>query len=180
MPIITANILSGRPDNQKRELIRSPTDAAVHASMCSRGQVHHHQRGSAGHWGVGGWPRRIRRAAHERQYVQARDHHHGGQRVGWLSARTVSFRCIDWSWDRASERSRAAAGGLGPHGRLKIEAGIAAHPESCSMQGGIDAKSATFAPLFERPANLICIGANYRDHVAEMPVPMTPTYPADS
>ena len=63
-----------------------------------------------------------------------------------------------------------------PAWQAKIEAGIAAHPELFDASG-IDAKSATFAPAFERPANLICIGANYHDHVAEMPVPMTPTYP---
>lgn len=63
-----------------------------------------------------------------------------------------------------------------PAWQAKIEAGIAAHPELFDASG-IDAKSATFALPFERPANLICIGANYHDHVAEMPVPMTPTYP---
>ncbi|MGD9810548.1 MAG: fumarylacetoacetate hydrolase family protein [Sphingobium sp.] len=42
---------------------------------------------------------------------------------------------------------------------------------------GIDGAAATFALPFAHPGNLICIGANYHDHVAEMPVPMTPSYP---
>ena len=60
--------------------------------------------------------------------------------------------------------------------QTKIEAGIAGRPELFGA-GAIDAGSATFALPFARPANLICIGANYHDHVAEMPVPMIPTYP---
>ncbi len=40
-----------------------------------------------------------------------------------------------------------------------------------------DAASGVFAAPFAHPGNIICIGANYHDHVAEMPVPMTPTYP---
>lgn len=63
-----------------------------------------------------------------------------------------------------------------PTWQAKIEAGIAAHPELFGASG-IEAQSATFALPFSRPENLICIGANYHDHVAEMPVPMTPTYP---
>lgn len=42
---------------------------------------------------------------------------------------------------------------------------------------GIDASDVTFGIPVSHPGNLICIGANYHDHVAEMPVPMTPTYP---
>jgi 2-keto-4-pentenoate hydratase/2-oxohepta-3-ene-1,7-dioic acid hydratase in catechol pathway len=34
-----------------------------------------------------------------------------------------------------------------------------------------------FLPPVALPNKLICIGANYHDHVAEMPIPMTPTYP---
>lgn len=60
--------------------------------------------------------------------------------------------------------------------QTKIEAGIAGRPELFGASA-IDAGSATFALPFARPANLICIGANYHDHVAEMPVPMIPTYP---
>ncbi|MCB2013465.1 MAG: fumarylacetoacetate hydrolase family protein [Sphingobium sp.] len=44
-------------------------------------------------------------------------------------------------------------------------------------ESAMDAAHATFALPFSHPGNLICIGANYHDHVAEMPVPMTPTYP---
>lgn len=46
-----------------------------------------------------------------------------------------------------------------------------------AFAGGIDAAGATFAPPFANPGALMCIGANYHDHVAEMPVPMTPEYP---
>lgn len=41
----------------------------------------------------------------------------------------------------------------------------------------LDGAQAHFAVPFARPANIICIGANYHDHVAEMPVPMVPSYP---
>lgn len=41
----------------------------------------------------------------------------------------------------------------------------------------IDAASAEFAVPIARPGNIVCIGANYHDHIAEMPVPVTPTYP---
>jgi len=41
----------------------------------------------------------------------------------------------------------------------------------------IDAATADFALPFANPGALMCIGANYHDHVAEMPVPMTPEYP---
>lgn len=46
-----------------------------------------------------------------------------------------------------------------------------------AFAGGIDAAGATFALPFASPGALMCIGANYHDHVAEMPVPMTPEYP---
>jgi 2-keto-4-pentenoate hydratase/2-oxohepta-3-ene-1,7-dioic acid hydratase in catechol pathway len=42
---------------------------------------------------------------------------------------------------------------------------------------GLDAGSAAFRPLLSAPGKLICIGANYHDHIAEMPIPVTPTYP---
>lgn len=35
----------------------------------------------------------------------------------------------------------------------------------------------TFLPPIALPRKLICIGANYHDHIAEMPIPITPTYP---
>lgn len=35
----------------------------------------------------------------------------------------------------------------------------------------------TFLPPIKLPRKLICIGANYHDHIAEMPIPITPTYP---
>jgi len=37
--------------------------------------------------------------------------------------------------------------------------------------------SLTFLPPIALPRKLICIGANYHDHIAEMPIPITPTYP---
>lgn len=46
-----------------------------------------------------------------------------------------------------------------------------------AFAAGIDAAGATFALPFASPGALMCIGANYHDHVAEMPVPMTPEYP---
>lgn len=47
-------------------------------------------------------------------------------------------------------------------------------------QFGADAMPADklrFLPPIALPRKLICIGANYHDHIAEMPIPITPTYP---
>jgi 2-keto-4-pentenoate hydratase/2-oxohepta-3-ene-1,7-dioic acid hydratase in catechol pathway len=44
-------------------------------------------------------------------------------------------------------------------------------------QEGKPAGSVKFLPPIAAPGKLVCIGANYHDHVAEMPVPMVPTYP---
>lgn len=44
-------------------------------------------------------------------------------------------------------------------------------------QAGIDAATADFALPFASPGALMCIGANYHDHIAEMPMPMKPEYP---
>lgn len=42
---------------------------------------------------------------------------------------------------------------------------------------GMSADSVDFLPPFAAPGKLLCIGANYHDHIAEMPIPMTPSYP---
>ena len=42
---------------------------------------------------------------------------------------------------------------------------------------GLSAASLRFLPPIALPRKLICIGANYHDHIAEMPIPMTPSYP---
>ena len=42
---------------------------------------------------------------------------------------------------------------------------------------GLHAATASFRPPLAAPGKLICIGANYHDHIAEMPIPVTPTYP---
>ncbi len=42
---------------------------------------------------------------------------------------------------------------------------------------GLDAAACDFRPPIALPNKLICIGANYHDHIAEMPIPITPTYP---
>jgi 2-keto-4-pentenoate hydratase/2-oxohepta-3-ene-1,7-dioic acid hydratase in catechol pathway len=44
-------------------------------------------------------------------------------------------------------------------------------------QEGKPASSVKFLPPIAVPGKIVCIGANYHDHVAEMPVPMVPTYP---
>lgn len=46
-----------------------------------------------------------------------------------------------------------------------------------SLAGGIDAATAHFLPPVALPNKLICIGSNYKDHIAEMQIPMLPTYP---
>jgi 2-keto-4-pentenoate hydratase/2-oxohepta-3-ene-1,7-dioic acid hydratase in catechol pathway len=42
---------------------------------------------------------------------------------------------------------------------------------------GIDPAEVRFRPPVARPNKLICIGANYWDHIAEMKIPMRPDYP---
>lgn len=42
---------------------------------------------------------------------------------------------------------------------------------------GQSASSLRFAPPVAKPDKLICIGANYHDHIAEMKIPMAPDYP---
>lgn len=42
---------------------------------------------------------------------------------------------------------------------------------------GISAANARFRPPVAAPGKLVCIGANYHDHIKEMKIPMTPTYP---
>ncbi len=55
MPIITANILSGRTIEQKRALIRALTDAAVDALGVQPGQVRVIiSEVAPEHWGMGG------------------------------------------------------------------------------------------------------------------------------
>jgi 2-keto-4-pentenoate hydratase/2-oxohepta-3-ene-1,7-dioic acid hydratase in catechol pathway len=43
--------------------------------------------------------------------------------------------------------------------------------------GALAADALRFLPPIALPRKLICIGANYHDHIAEMPIPITPTYP---
>ena len=42
---------------------------------------------------------------------------------------------------------------------------------------GTSAASVRFAPVLAAPGKIVCIGSNYHDHIAEMPIPMTPSYP---
>jgi len=42
---------------------------------------------------------------------------------------------------------------------------------------GLDTGNLVFLPPIARPGKLICIGANYHDHIAEMGIPMLPAYP---
>jgi 2-keto-4-pentenoate hydratase/2-oxohepta-3-ene-1,7-dioic acid hydratase in catechol pathway len=65
----------------------------------------------------------------------------------------------DWArWSAALEAAVAAAGA-----RFRDE--------------GSPAVDARFRPPLKAPGKLICIGANYHDHIAEMPIPIVPTYP---
>jgi 2-keto-4-pentenoate hydratase/2-oxohepta-3-ene-1,7-dioic acid hydratase in catechol pathway len=43
-------------------------------------------------------------------------------------------------------------------------------------QGSL-AIDADFAAPLANPGKFVCIGSNYHDHIAEMPIPMVPTYP---
>jgi 2-keto-4-pentenoate hydratase/2-oxohepta-3-ene-1,7-dioic acid hydratase in catechol pathway len=42
---------------------------------------------------------------------------------------------------------------------------------------GVAATGVAFRPPLAAPGKIVCIGANYHDHIAEMPVPVSPTYP---
>jgi len=42
---------------------------------------------------------------------------------------------------------------------------------------GLPAEGVKFASPIANPGKIICIGSNFHDHIAEMGIPMTPTYP---
>lgn len=42
---------------------------------------------------------------------------------------------------------------------------------------GAEAAAARFLPPLAAPGKIVCIGANYHDHIAEMGIAMTPSYP---
>lgn len=42
---------------------------------------------------------------------------------------------------------------------------------------GVKAEHARYRPVIMAPGKIVCIGANYHDHIAEMKIPMAPTYP---
>jgi 2-keto-4-pentenoate hydratase/2-oxohepta-3-ene-1,7-dioic acid hydratase in catechol pathway len=42
---------------------------------------------------------------------------------------------------------------------------------------GLAADTAHFLSPIQAPGKIVCIGSNFHDHIAEMPIPMTPTYP---
>ncbi len=49
--------------------------------------------------------------------------------------------------------------------------------QPAAFDRGRSAAEAEFLAPLAAPGKFICIGSNYRDHIAEMPIPMTPTYP---
>ncbi|WP_156680770.1 fumarylacetoacetate hydrolase family protein [Sphingomonas profundi] len=54
-----------------------------------------------------------------------------------------------------------------------LDAAVAA----ANFSGGRSAGEAKFRAPLALPGKIVCIGANYHDHVAEMPIPMVPEYP---
>ncbi len=42
---------------------------------------------------------------------------------------------------------------------------------------GTSSEAVRFAPVLAAPGKIVCIGSNYHDHIAEMLIPMTPSYP---
>jgi 2-keto-4-pentenoate hydratase/2-oxohepta-3-ene-1,7-dioic acid hydratase in catechol pathway len=56
-----------------------------------------------------------------------------------------------------------------------IAAFVADKPEA--FDAGSSAAEAHFLAPLAAPGKLVCIGSNYHDHIAEMAIPMTPTYP---
>ena len=63
-----------------------------------------------------------------------------------------------------------------PAASVRIDAAVAAGA-ALFAAAAIDAASADFALPFASPGALMCIGANYHDHIAEMTMPMKPEYP---
>lgn len=61
----------------------------------------------------------------------------------------------------------------------KVDADIAAFVDSnaAAFAGGQPAEGADFLAPLALPGKIVCIGSNYHDHIAEMPIPMVPTYP---
>lgn len=57
-----------------------------------------------------------------------------------------------------------------------LDAAVATAGERFRSEGSPVAE-ARFRPPLKAPGKLICIGANYHDHIAEMPIPIVPTYP---
>lgn len=53
----------------------------------------------------------------------------------------------------------------------RLESYLAKNP------AGLAPSDVAFAPPVALPNKLICIGQNYHDHIAEMPIPTVPTYP---
>lgn len=56
-----------------------------------------------------------------------------------------------------------------------IDAFVAECPEA--FDSGKDAAEAKYLAPLAAPGKIVCIGSNYHDHIAEMPIPMVPTYP---
>lgn len=61
----------------------------------------------------------------------------------------------------------------------KVDADIAAFVDdnAGAFAKGAPADGADFLAPLAAPGKIVCIGANYHDHIAEMPIPMVPTYP---
>jgi 2-keto-4-pentenoate hydratase/2-oxohepta-3-ene-1,7-dioic acid hydratase in catechol pathway len=49
--------------------------------------------------------------------------------------------------------------------------------QSAMFEQGMAAADATFLAPLANPGKFVCIGSNYHDHIAEMEIPMVPTYP---
>ncbi|KQX17434.1 MULTISPECIES: fumarylacetoacetate hydrolase family protein [unclassified Sphingomonas] len=62
---------------------------------------------------------------------------------------------------------------------VKVDADIAAFVDAtaAAFAGGQPAAAADFLAPLALPGKIVCIGSNYHDHIAEMPIPMVPTYP---
>ena len=54
---------------------------------------------------------------------------------------------------------------------------LAACTEQLSDDCGHEITDFAFMPPVTAPGKIVCIGANYHDHIAEMAIPMAPTYP---
>ncbi len=85
----------------------------------------------------------------------------GADAVKALNAPLHDLTPLVEAWDAWDKRLAEAVSELDPKFR----------------ETGLDIEGRGFRPPISAPGKIICVGANYHDHIAEMPIPMKPSYP---